>query len=355
MPLGTAALSLRAQYVQPQQVPPPPTIRHAQWSSNISNSTNINGRSAPPPPSSSHSIQQPTTTDNSPTHSTDTSRPETETEDDENIEHGREADNDVDMDDSNLSTQLSSVSTATGAAPQNAAQVPQAPSGSVTLRTRQTMARHAAAAAAAIGIVSNDNTPHTTPAHHIIINEDLGDLGFNRNAGVRMGAIGGVGVEDRIVSLDQQANEDFAMVHLQEHLALSIQPQGLLWLYHLSLNTQPAFIPPPSRLIVPSSSVILGARGRSSTAPEPAIEPLISLAGPSNSGLNAHAGPSNLTMADISPTGTATGQPTLRADHRPSAVQVVSSTATNASFTTSTGIPIINTITNLVPSLIPGL
>jgi len=38
------------------------------------------------------------------------------------------------------------------------------------------------------------------------MNEDLGDLGLN-SGGVGVGVFGGVGVEDGIVSLDQQAND----------------------------------------------------------------------------------------------------------------------------------------------------
>jgi len=38
------------------------------------------------------------------------------------------------------------------------------------------------------------------------MNEDLGDLGLNFG-GVGVGVVGGVGVEDGIVSLDQQAND----------------------------------------------------------------------------------------------------------------------------------------------------
>lgn len=196
----------------------PITLHHAQRSTNLSNATIVNGHVGRP--SSSHSNQQTTTADNSPTHSTDTSRPETETEDDENVDV--DAEGDVDME---VISQLNPISAITSSVDAEAStstatiqstQMPANASSPVPHRARRSVSRRAGASAAAVGIVSNDTsltvTTHTTqPSHHpIIINEDLGDLGLNAG-GVGLNVVGGVGVDDGIVSLDQQANEDFAM------------------------------------------------------------------------------------------------------------------------------------------------
>ena len=203
---------------QQDQTVTPVMLHHAQRFTNLSNATIVDRHAGRP--SSSHSIQPSATADNSPVHSTDTSRPETETEDDENVDV--DAEGDVDMEDASqlnpISTITSSVDTeaSTSTAIIQSIQMPANVSPSAPHRTRRSVSRRAGASATTVGIVSND-TPLTVPTHttqpshhHIIINEDLGDLGLN-SGGVGMGVVGGVGVEDGIVSLDQQANEDFAM------------------------------------------------------------------------------------------------------------------------------------------------
>ena len=357
---------------QQDQTVTPVMLHHAQRSTNLSNATIVDRHAGRP--SSSHSIQPSTTADNSPAHSTDTSRPETETEDDENVDV--DAEGDVDMEDASqlnpISTMTSSVDTeaSTSTAIIQSIQMPANVSPSAPHRTRRSVSRRAGASAAAVGIVSND-TPLTVPTHttqpshhHIIINEDLGDLGLN-SGGVGVGVVGGVGVEDGIVSLDQQANEDFAMGappgapgaidttptfgvgtvgvgrpgtrhhhshhdrhnerHHRETSQPDVTPRATVIGLPSSVDQSPLSISNSNlstragahhhTLPSPLTAFGMGARGRSPTAPESVTEPLINVDGhaigsPSSSfsgngtGGGSTEGGTSTAMGDVSPSST---------------------------------------------------
>jgi len=358
---------------QQDQTVAPVMLHHAQRSTNLSNVTIVDRHAGRP--SSSHSIQPSATADNSPTHSTDTSRPETETEDDENVDV--DAEGDVDMEDA---SQLNPISTITSSVDAEAStstaiiqsiQMPANVSPSAPHRTRRSVSRRSGASvAAAVGIVSNDTQltvpTHTTQPshHHIIINEDLGDLGLN-SGGVGMGVVGGVGVEDGIVSLDQQANEDFAMGappgapgaidttptfgvgavsvgrsgtrhhhghhdrhHERHHRETSqpdVTPRATVIGLPSSVDHSPLSISNSNSstragayhhtLPSPLTTLSMGTRGRSPTAPESVTEPLINVDGqaigsPSSSfvrngtGGGSAEGETSTTMGDVSPSST---------------------------------------------------
>jgi len=352
---------------QQDQSVAPVMLHHAQRSTNLSNATIVDRHVGRP------SIQLSATADNSPTHSTDTSRPDTETEDDENIDV--DAEGDVEMEDV---SQLNPISTITSSVDTEAStsttiiqsiQMPENVSPSAPHRTRRSVSRRAGASAA-VGIVSSD-TPLTVPTHttqpshhHIIINEDLGDLGLN-SGGVSVGVVGGVGVEDGIVSLDQQANEDFAMGappgapgaidttptfsigtvgvgrpgtrhhhghhdrhHERHHRETSqpdVTPRATVIGLPSSVDHSPLSISNSNSstragayhhtLPSPLTNLSMRARGRSPTAPESVVEPLIHVDGhaigsPSASlsrngtGAGSTEGGTSTAMGDVSPSST---------------------------------------------------
>ncbi|KXN82117.1 hypothetical protein AN958_03171 [Leucoagaricus sp. SymC.cos] len=374
-----------------------PITLHPQRLTNLSNSTIVNGGGRRRP-SSSHSVSIPdSAASTSPAHSTDTSRPDTETEEDD-LENG-DNDNDVDMEDTTgtIHTQSTNQSTTQsqsthpssssssyptmsifGASSSNAIAStsafastssspertqPTNPPPPPPHRTRHSLSRRA------VGIIS-ENAPagQTLPGidgahhhhHHIIINGEggLGDLGVAGGLGVGGGgafggALGGgavgVGVEDGIVSLDQQATEDFAMgappgapgaivdgdgtPRFGVGVGVSGLGVGALGRHHHGhshhghRDAPQAVVPPPD--VTPRAAVIglppseptsnnsspnsgsrigggagagsstaievgMHVRGRSGTAPEPYTEPLITVGGP---GYSLVAGPSGNNVA----------------------------------------------------------
>ncbi|KAF9446068.1 hypothetical protein P691DRAFT_777117 [Macrolepiota fuliginosa MF-IS2] len=287
-----------------------PQALRPRRASNLSNSTivNVTANTRPQPAASP-----------SPSHSTDTSRPDTETEDDGDGEGETE---DVDMEDTTQSTASSlslsiviSANTANGSSgvastsastsvsaspsPERQASAPPPPH-----RTRLSLSRRA------VGIVSEgapaaQTLPGIEGAHHIIINEDLGDLGVGVGVGVGVN----VGVEDGIVSLDQQATEDFAMgAPPGAPGAIEGTPRFGMGRHHTHGHGHPHGHPHnhghghghthahtmqhPAPDVTPRAVVVGlpnetpsprmgGMRGRAGTAPEMYTEPLIPVPGPS--------------------------------------------------------------------------
>lgn len=328
--------------------------------SNFSNSTIIvNGHGQPHTP-------HPGTP--SPSASTGTSRPDTETEDDGDGEVENE---DVDMEDTTQSTQSSvsatSIGSTSNAASTNVSASPspeRQPTAPPPHRTRLSLSRRA------VGIVSENaaqaqTIPGIESGHHIIINDELGDLGVG--VGVN------VGVDDGIVSLDQQATEDFAMgAPPGAPGAIDGTPRFTVGVvgrhghgHHGGHRDPPPDVTPratitglPQENSSPPASRMASMRGRSGTAPEPYTEPLLSLPGPSNGGalgLNHRTSTGTGAVVIPSPSGQIPADSAGGADPSPTALPTSTGTANSSHYTTATNANLISspgaiTATNTVSS-----